>query len=430
MFTDFVTPFQDLPGDLRFVPSFNRVLIRCLSDQALNFNFKYVVTLIEYDFPTDIEVATIATLRFDPLPDVTAPIEFDISRLINTEFKFDDVLSSFYDPSTMPSVVLGYTNQITRGIKIKINEEWKDETTGEIVEPGVEVEDVFKVFPGAFPVLKNAFFDPAYFTGVSPLALNSLSTQTEIFLDYYGFKNFCFFDPQDKLTKFRAFVEHTDGTTGFQEFVPTNQASSNRDVAIFTFSPSYLTTSGFPKSIALFVVYDGIFESRVATIEVSPCLIEQNTKTELWRRLYWLNEFGTFDTMLFAANSRKSFDTKRESYQRTYSGTGIQIAGAGLASGDFYFANTSPVFFNETREKLQVVSNWLTDNQSKNLKNLFASSLVYVEEYIDESSFQGTIKVPVKVVSSNYVERNIRTEKNIQVQIDLEFCEPQFRQII
>jgi hypothetical protein len=327
----------------------------------------------------------------------------------------------------MPSFILGFTNEITRGIKVKVSEEWRDETTGAIVE-GDTTEDVFKIFPGAFPVLTNAFFSPTYYTGED--SVRTLSNQNEMFLDFYGFKNFCFFDPEDRITKFRAVYENSNGTIGVQEFIPTNQASSNRDVAIFTFSPSFINTTGFPKKISLSVIYNSVFEQTIGTIEVSPCLIEQGQKTELWRRLYWLNEFGTFDTMLFAANSRKSFDTKRETYQRSYSGSGLQLAGAGIASGDFYFANTSPVYSNETREKIQVVSNWLTDNQSKNLKNLFASSLVYVEEYIDEPSFQGVVKVPVKVTSSNYIERNIRSDKNIQVQIDLEICEPQFRQII
>lgn len=430
MFTNFSVPYQFNPPEERFVPSFNRVLINCLSDQVLNFNFKYVVTLIDYDFPTGIDVGTIATLKFDPLPDVNAPIEFDVSRLINTEFEYQDVIRTFYDPAFNPSFELGFTNQITRGVKIRISEEWRDQSTGAI-QTGVSVEDVFKVFPGAFNVLKLPFFDPIVHTGDSPFYFQNLSNQEFIFLDYYGKKNFCFFDVNDKIQKFRTFWTNTDGTTGFQDFIPTNQAARNgRDVVIFTFSPSYLLSTGFPKEIGISLVYGTGFETPVATIEVSPCIIEQGKKTELWRRVFWLNEYGTFDVMLFAANTKKMFDTKRELYQKNYSGFGVDLFGGVVTPGDAFFANTSPVFMNHTKEKVQIMTNWINDKQAKDLKNLFASSLVYLEQYIDEKTFQGFVKIPVKVTSSNYTERNVRTEKNIQVQIDLEISEPQFRQII
>lgn len=413
-FTIFEIPFQSTSQEIRFVPSFNRVLIRALSDQALNFGFKYRVKISEFDFQTLTVGPEIATLKFDPLPDVTQPIEFDIARIVNTEFVYNEILKE--------QTSVGFTNEITRGIIVNVLETWIDSNTGQIVE-GVDTEDVFKIFPGAFTIYQLPHFQPSVFC--DEINLKPLTFQKIIRQELTARTNFCFFNPSNIIDKFRIFCQYSNGSSSQTEISP-NFGPNDKDVTVLSIIPGNFQSSMF-EMLNLFVSVITVsgFELAVSQIKIIHCK-KQNSFS-----LYWLNEFGTFDSMLFEGYSRQTFDVKRETYQKQYFGTGIDFS---FGQTEAKFENTRPVYFAQGNEKVKLISNWLEDSELYNLKNLFLSSLIYMKRPSDvDFAFGGFAPdeyIPVKPISTSYEIKQTRSDKNVQVSFDIELAEPFNRQSI
>lgn len=412
-FTIFETPFESLTANIRFTPSFNRVLIRALSDDVLNYGFKYRVTISEYYFQAMTQGQTIAILKYDPLPDINEAIEFDISRIVNTEFIYNEILKE--------QNVVGFTNEITRGIIVNVAETWIDENTGAIIE-GDDTEGIFKIFPGAFSMYQLPFFDPAQYT--NPVTLRPLTFQKVTRISVSDRTNFCFFNPLNQIVGFKIFVEYVDGTTTLTTLNPSF-VTNNKDVTILTILPfDYQINPANMKQLSVSVLTTGGGELLAGVVVPIYCKKDNSFP------LYWLNEFGTFDTMLFEGYSRQMFETRRESYQKQYFGDGYSPA---FSTSEGKFDVTRPTYFSQGNERVKLVSNWLTDAELYNLKNLFASSLIYLKRPSDPDFVTtpgSNDLIPVKAIPTSYEIKQTRSDKTTQITFDVELSEPFNRQSI
>jgi len=124
-------------------------------------------------------------------------------------------------------------------------------------------------------------------------------------------------------------------------------------------------------------------------------------------RFAWKNEFGVWDYYTFTLQSDSAFNIERQSYEKEfvdYSTTSTTVAYNRERRG-------SAQFYNALEQVQTANSNWLTQQQSDWLKELFFSANVYQQI--------GTDFFPIVISSANLVEKtNPRTQKTFQYQIE------------
>ena len=126
-------------------------------------------------------------------------------------------------------------------------------------------------------------------------------------------------------------------------------------------------------------------------------------------RFAWKNKLGVWDYYNFSLQSDSDTSIARESYQQNfvdYSSTSTAVAYSKQRRGQ-------KQFYNALTQRKTANSNWLTQAEADNIKELFFSTNVYIQD--------GTDLLPVVIGSANVVEKtNPRTQKNFQYTIEFQ----------
>ena len=126
--------------------------------------------------------------------------------------------------------------------------------------------------------------------------------------------------------------------------------------------------------------------------------------------LFWLNRLGGFDSFRFNRVSKTSHDITRQMYrQNPYT---LNNNAASWTYGTDSFSNTQ--FYGESKEKLTLFSNWITDTESIWLRELIESPVVYI--------WDGSILRSCNVTNNVYEEKKWVNDKMFNLQLDLEFA--------
>ena len=130
-------------------------------------------------------------------------------------------------------------------------------------------------------------------------------------------------------------------------------------------------------------------------------------------RIKWKNRFGQFDYMNFNMISKQSFETERRTYQPQL-GTWESST---LSYQPYDSANLAYIV--DSKQGLQVNTNWLPESYNDILKQLLVSDEIYWVYNETTNSVR-----PITIVTQNIVFKTGVVDKLIQYQFDFQYGQP------
>ncbi len=157
-----------------------------------------------------------------------------------------------------------------------------------------------------------------------------------------------------------------------------------------------------------FFVYDSIPITGVHTITVGPS-VYYVTNTCYKYCLYYLNQYGGWDSLLFRGRELKTDDLSRLSYKKNY------VA----QSTDFHKVD----YLTTLQEKWSLNTSFLNDIESSKMINLMASNKIYIHDLET-----GHI-APVNITNSNCEHKNYKNQgrKMATYTIEVSASQPKYR---
>jgi hypothetical protein len=125
--------------------------------------------------------------------------------------------------------------------------------------------------------------------------------------------------------------------------------------------------------------------------------------------LFFLNRLGGFDSFRFNRVSKSSYDITRKTFrQNQYT---LDNTAVSWTYGTDSFSNVQ--YYEESKQKLTIFSNWITDTESIWLRELVESPVVYL--------WDGTTLQAVNITNAMYEEKKWINDKMFNLQLDIEF---------
>ncbi len=136
-------------------------------------------------------------------------------------------------------------------------------------------------------------------------------------------------------------------------------------------------------------------------------------------QIYFKNKLGGYDVFDFTRASQKSVDIKRSKFQkimgRTSEDTGVFI----YRDYDRFETN----FYTEYKENIKLNSNWITETQSVWLQEMLTSPDIRMDIIGATGSH---FLVPVNIIETNYTQRQHKTDKTFNIEINIQ---PSFKEL-
>jgi hypothetical protein len=404
---------------INFLPSFNRINFDISSDNATATGFKFAVKIYNADTGT-----LVTTAYYDPAPLPFSAITFDVSRFLiegyqwqnlfpeTGEWKFNEcILNRFYLKCYEYYDVLG--NGIYE------------------IDPATEViSNTYTCFAGSFNFFDRPEWDDNRYNGEAD-SYYPLTDEVNFQLHQDFFKVFTFYDPNDYITSIGISRIDNTGSTNYSSIKPLNAGGDS--LTHFTFIPVDWGATDQTIQFNLSINYTnplGVQSEQFATITLFDC-----KKYEV-KNIVWINRFGGLDSYSFILANRKSTQVEKKQYQRDYTDYGQTFI-------DPYniFQNTSPTYYTKEIQKITINTEYLTDRESIIFRQLYSSPLIYLYAKGDylfnnaefpEQSFIGNTHsafIPVKLNANAYEIKQKQNEKLYQIEAELEYSEPSYRQI-
>lgn len=138
-------------------------------------------------------------------------------------------------------------------------------------------------------------------------------------------------------------------------------------------------------------------------------IIEPCSKYETIR-LHWLNKLGGFDSYNFTKQSLKSMDIDRKQFKK-------------MQSINYSKSDRLKTNYNTTiTDKLQINSDWISDEMADWFQGLLTSPIVYLERGIDNF-------IAVNITNSNYLIQNyLNARKLHNLQLEIEYSYNRYTQ--
>ena len=125
------------------------------------------------------------------------------------------------------------------------------------------------------------------------------------------------------------------------------------------------------------------------------------------KNVVWLNKFGAYDTFTFTYNNILKSDIQSKSYGKKF----------GSFDGTTYSLDTkdtgSLTYLKTITDKIQIVSDWLTQAEQNFLVQVYESPLVYINE--------GTLYENIEIENSSYQFKQAEHEELFNEIIDAKF---------
>jgi hypothetical protein len=374
------------------MPSYNRILYRIVSNNASNIGFKYVVKV--YNGADEL----MATAYYDSPANPADEVEFDVSKLVSTEYSFG---KGFYETATLVN-----DDSILKEFYLKCYEYY--EVDGEyVIILSTEVVSAVKFgLAASLPLLelKNWYANYNNYNGTSNTIYNPLSDWSTIKLRTTDSQVFGFYN-NNKIVSCELKVYYTNGTNS--TFYINATSVANPTITYFKITP--LTYGNNVSYIETYINWNNgsARRSKFATLYIQAC-----GKYDPMRIAY-LNKFGTYDFMNFDLVNKTTFEIERKGYQRGYSGDIYEANGVVVK-------NINPVYYVKESQKWKIISDYLTDTQSELLRYLYSSPLVYLN--IVNDNYITPSWIPSKVVPNSYEVKRAVSDKLFNLELDLEFA--------
>jgi hypothetical protein len=174
-----------------------------------------------------------------------------------------------------------------------------------------------------------------------------------------------------------------------------------------------LSTSTYPGEFTYAYSYDFFVDRTVPIDGVNKITVGPSTYyvTNTCYRycLYYLNQYGGWDSLLFRGREIKSSDLSRLSYKKNY------IAG----SSDFYKVD----YLTTIQDKWVLNTSFLSDPESSKMMNLMSSNKLYIQD-LEEGYI-----APVNITNSNCELKNYKNQGRKMATYDIEVSasQPKYR---
>lgn len=132
--------------------------------------------------------------------------------------------------------------------------------------------------------------------------------------------------------------------------------------------------------------------------------------------VHFLNRYGTYETMVFNAVSRRVQNITRESYQRA------MYRQTDLAANWTYGVPITTNFLTNAVTQLTINTNWVDESYNEIIQQLMVSENILV--------IDGSDVVSARVIDSAFTEKKRVNEKLIQYTIQLEYNQPLINKIV
>jgi hypothetical protein len=390
----------------KFTPAFNPVYFRISSSNYAQPDFKYVA-----DVYSD-SGQLLASLKYQPQVSGNQPIDIDVSRMLQ------ELVAANYcklNEVATPDIVVPGAGAIA-GYSVQFGEQYNNVVHANLISFSGYV------FNAAMNNKRFAFYDQGAWINkrfltnfprqivrkADSMILSILQSDTVV------------------ISSFAFQVFDGSGTSLYSANISNPYtslaATSNRALHLHC-GFSYLQARlGFPLS-----VYNNAAYYTIAPPGGSAMRVDLYSRCERFQgiRLYFLNEHGGFDSFNFMLIHRYSYTTEKQSYQRQ-----PENKRTGYDAVNKRFEALTRNYATKYREQIQMVSDYLTDAESKLLGELMYSPLVYMQIDADEYWGTGTALIPVNIKTEQYTVKRTRVDKMFNVEMEIELTHDNYMQTI
>ncbi len=141
------------------------------------------------------------------------------------------------------------------------------------------------------------------------------------------------------------------------------------------------------------------------------------------RRLHFQNKWGAFDSFNFDLVSKESVNIEKKSYK--FNPTRID------ASGQLNYdkSDRSNVNYHvKSTDQIELNANWITEEQSIWLEELFTSPEIYLEEFIDDGKGIVNLIAVSEIQSKTYQIKTTKVDKLFNVNVIITLSNNNYRQ--
>lgn len=391
----------------KFTPVFNPVVFSVTSDNYAQPDFKYVADVYTGDG------AQLATLKFQPQVEGTEPVYFELQKVL-----YELVGSNYCKPNAAvsPSIVVTGAG-VVADYSVQFGEQY-----GGVLHANLTSRSGY-VFNGALPWQRFPFYDQSAYLNRQFLTLFNRQvvrpTDSAILSILQS--------DTEALANFTLRVYDVTGTQTYTTTIVNPYTSlsdaSNRALHLHVGFSYLFARLGFP----------GAVYNTAACYTITPAggtafrydLYSQCSKFPGYR-LHFLNELGGFDAFNFMMASSPSVTTKKDAYMTQPSNRRTMYDPANRR-----FEAVKRNYNTTYTEKVHVVSDYMTDDEARQLAGLISSPLVYLET--DAGEYGGTagmqVMIPVDITTTDYTVKKARTDKLFNVEMDLQFMD-NYRQVV
>jgi hypothetical protein len=185
------------------------------------------------------------------------------------------------------------------------------------------------------------------------------------------------------------------------------------DISVASINASASLTNFLPVDVALYAVQFIQLGAVYAEYRVRPTCPKDTTK-----HLVFLNRFGGYESMHFTGVNREEVSMMRKSFTRKPFNTTSNIVRDYNPTTQVYSAgHIDYAVMQQQSYKLQ--TNWLNDVDHQWLKQLVASTEIYLLVPAEDSS-DPPFQYPVKIKTDKWMERRTLVDKMYKLEIEIE----------
>lgn len=372
------------------IPTFNRVLYKIVSSNSSQVGFKYVVKV--YNGNNEL----ITTAYYDTPPNPALEVEFDISKFVSAYYNFNNGFTQGSNVTDNGGTILPFY--------IKCYEYYAVAGVYQIVTASEVISATKYGFAAALPLLelREFYTDYTLYNGDNNTTYKPLTDWTGIKCRAADSQIISFVN-NGKITTLELVVTNTTG--GITTHNITSTTPAGHTITQFKITPMVY---GSVASIEVFINWNNgaARRSKVCDIYIQSC-----GKYEPMRLAY-LNKYGAYDFFNFDLINRASFNIERKGYQREYSGD-VYNDGTNIVK------SVNATYYTKETQRWKLVSDYLNDEQSIMIRDMYSSPLVY--GYIVNDAGVMPSWIPLKPLATSYDLKTIINDKLFNLELEVEY---------
>lgn len=388
----------------KFTPAFNPVVYTISSDNYNEPSFKFVADVYS-------GAQLLGTAKLQPQVNGSLPVQVDISRLL------EELVAANYCQldSTMTDIVNPAGGAIA-SYRVEFGEEYDGTTYANLNSASGFV------FNGGMNYYRFPFYSQATYLGsrfLTYLDRQVVRKQDSLILSILQ-------SDLAAIASFGLVIRNAAGTSLYSSTIsnPYNSLAitNNRLLHLHVGFDFLFAELDFNTTVYNQAAYYEITPSGGTTHRV---YLHSRCERFPGRRLYFLNELGGFDGFNFMLTDRESQKVAQEAYMRAPSNRAT-----GYDASARRFEAQRRVFNMEITERHKLQSDYLTDAEAEQLKELFSSPLIYMEADATNLGGTGKVLIPVAITLDSYDVKQTRLDKLFTVEVDIELTQMSVRQKI